>query len=111
MQKIISLGFLTALLALLASANVIAQTRITPVYGSNHASNTECAEAGDQTPVSACKSREALKRQESAGSTPGESRPVNTQRVQLDDYQRIPQAVSKQYRTKPLLLGQNKDSG
>lgn len=110
MQKIISLGFLTALLALLASANVIAETRITPVYGSIHASGAECAVSGDQTAVSACNNREPLKRQKSTGNTPRESRQANTQRVQLDDYQRIPQAVIKQQRTTPLLLGQNKES-
>jgi hypothetical protein len=107
MQNIISLGLFTALLA---SANVSAETRITPVYGSIHASGTECVVTGDQAPVSACNNRGALKQQKSTGNVPGESRQVNTQRVYLDDYQRIPQAVSKQHRTAPLLLGQNKES-
>ena len=107
MQKIISVGLFTALLA---SANISAETRITPVYGSIHASGTKCVVTGDQASASACNNREASKQQKSAANTPGESRPANTQRVYLDDYQRLPQAVSKQHRTTPLLLGQNKES-
>jgi ubiquinone biosynthesis protein UbiJ len=107
MQKIISVGLFTALLA---SANVSAETRITPVYGSIHASGTKCVVTGDQASASACNNRQASKQQKSAANTLGESRPANTQRVHLDDYQRLPQAVSKQHRTTPLLLGQNKES-
>ena len=108
MRKTISFGMFATLVALLASANVFAAKGATPVYGKNHAGVKECNVTRDQTSDSACiKVKDIERRTSNANTAAAPGSPV-TARVFLDDYQRLPQAVSKQHRTAPLVLGREK---
>lgn len=108
MHKIISLGLSSTLVALLASVDVLAASGVTPVYGKSHATHRACDVTGDQATVSDCLKGRDLERQKSTASTAAESRSRTTTRVQLDDYQRLPETVNKHYRTTPMVLGRNK---
>lgn len=108
MRKIIFLGLSSTLMALLASADVLAANGVTPVYGASHATDRACNVTGDQATVSDCLKGRDLERQKSTASTAAESRSRTTTRVQLDDYQRLPETVNKHYRTSPMVLGKGK---
>jgi hypothetical protein len=110
MRKIISLGLASTLIALLASANVLAASGATPVYGGGHATHKACNVTGDQATVAECLKGRDLQRQKSGAIAAAESKARTSTRVYLDDYQRLPEAVNKRYRTTPLVLGQDKGS-
>jgi hypothetical protein len=107
MRKIISLGLSSTLVALLASADVLAANRVTPVYGASHATHRACNVTGDQATVSDCLKGRDLERQKSGANTAAKSSSGTTTRVHLDDYQRLPETVNKRYRTTPLVLGRD----
>jgi hypothetical protein len=108
MRKIISLGLSTTLVALLTSANVLAANRVTPVYGTKHATQKACNVKSDAATVSECLKGRDLERQKSLADAAAESRSRGTTRVHLDDYQRLPETVNKRYRTTPLVLGKER---
>jgi hypothetical protein len=110
MRKIIYMGLSSTLVALLASADVLAAKGATPVYGASYSSHRACNVTGDQATVSECLEGRGLERQKSTAAAAAKSRSRATTRVYLDDYQRLPEAVNKRYRTTPLVLGQDKGS-
>lgn len=113
MRKINSRGSNTVLvgvlfLALLTSANALAET---PLNAGDEAVrlNDPALNGAQAASLGTTGSDEAYKRQPANAS--GQSRPATTARVFLDDYQRIPQRVTKQYPTKPYWVGAKKDQG
>lgn len=108
MRKIISMGLSSTLVALLASADVLAAKGVTPVYGATQSSHKACNVTGDQATVSECLKGRELERQKSTAHTAVKPKSRTSTRVYLDDYQRLPEAVNRRYRTTPLVLGQDK---
>jgi len=115
MRKINSHGSNTViagvlLLALLTSANVLAETPLTP--GDEAMRLNDPGRNGEQAAsLGTTGSDEAYRRQPASAGGSAKSRSATTARVFLDDYQRIPQRVTKQYPTKPYWLGAKKGQG
>jgi hypothetical protein len=115
MRKINSHGSNTVmagvlLLALLTSANVLAEPRPSPAddaMGLNDPGRNSAQAAN----LGTTGSDEAYRRQPASKGASARSRSATTARVFLDDYQRIPQRVTKQYPTKPYWVGAKKDQG
>jgi hypothetical protein len=97
------------LLALVASADVFAEPRSTPIdeavsingAGRNGEQAASLGTAGADTAVKLQNSNPGALAKPGAGTSA---------RVYLDDYQRIPQRVSKQHPTKPYWLGKKNPS-
>jgi hypothetical protein len=114
MNKVISQRTNTAfacvfLLASLASANVLAETVVMPDDAAKHVSDagrTAVPAASLQT----ASADEALQRLPYSARASAQSGLTPSARVYLDDYQRIPQRVTRQHPTKPYWLGKKNPS-
>lgn len=115
MRKINSQGSNTVmagvlLLALLTSANVLAETPLTPNDAAMRL-NDPGRNGAQAASLGTTGSAEALQRQPASAGASAKSKSATTARVFLDDYQRIPQRVTKQHPTKPYWVGAKKDQG
>jgi hypothetical protein len=114
MNKIVSHRSNTAmagvlLLALLASANVLAETRVAPFDQAKHVYGNG-RDGQPAASLQTASAEEALTRLPYSARASAQSRPTTSARVYLDDYQRIPQQVTKQHPTKPHWLGKKNPS-
>jgi hypothetical protein len=115
MRKINSHGSNTLLvgvffLALLTSANVSAEKQLTP--GDEAMRLNDPVRNGQQAAsLGATGLDKAYRRQPASAAASAQARSTATARVFLDDYQRIPQRVTKQYPTKTYWIGAKKDQG
>jgi hypothetical protein len=114
MNKVISHRSNTAiacvfLLASLASANVLAEMRVLPDDAAKHAGDAG-RNAGPAASLQTTSAEEALKRLPYSARASAQSGFTPSARVYLDDYQRIPQQVTRQHPTKPYFLGKKNPS-
>lgn len=84
----------------------------TPVFAASPAVTVGQAMAGNDrvANVQPAGRYETLKRQQSRAKKSGRSEQADTVRVYLDDYQKVPQAVTRQRSTETVWLGQKKKS-
>lgn len=94
-------------LALLTSANALAETPLSPGDGAMRL-NDPGHNSAPAARLGTTGFDKAYRRQP---ATSAQSKPATTARVFLDDYQRIPQRVTKQYPTKPYWIGAKKGQG
>jgi hypothetical protein len=97
------------LLALVASADVFAESRTTPI--DEAVSINDAGRNGEQAAsLGTAPAGAVLKAQKSYAGAPAKPEAGTTARVYLDDYQRIPQQVTRQHPTKPHWLGKKNPS-
>ena len=97
------------LLALVASADVFAEVRTTPI--DEAASINGAGRNGEQVAsLGTARADAVFKAQKSYAGAPARAEAGTTARVYLDDYQRIPQRVTRQHPTKPYWLGKKNPS-
>jgi len=90
------------LAVLLPSVNVFAEPSVAPVSQA-----VQVASANQQaTSPQAVDSYKVVNRKQSTDSIPGNSRPINTQRVFKDDYERHMVAVTRRHQTEMVWLSQ-----
>lgn len=93
---------LVFLAVLLPSVNVFAEPSVAPVSQA-----VQVASANQQaTSPQAVDAYKVVNRKQSTDSIPGNSRPINTQRVFKDDYERHMVAVTRRHQTEMVWLSQ-----
>ena len=90
------------LVVLLSSVNVLAATRVIPVYETMQVNDKGCNVTVYQA-VDPCK---AVKRKSSTDTESSNSRPDSARRVSLDDFERILRPVTKSQQREIVWLGQ-----
>jgi len=85
----------------------------TPVFAASPAATVGQAMAGNErvASVQPAGRYETLKRQEVRAKKSGKSAQADSTRVYLDDYQKVPEAVTRQRSTETVWLGQKNKSG
>ncbi len=90
------------LVVLFSSANVLAETRALPVYGTTQYNDQGC----NVTVYQAVDSDKAVERKKSANKESCNSKRASTRRVFIDDFERILRPVTKSQKREMVWLGQ-----